>query len=66
MPVDVTSHLIPVFLGLVGLLVLGAGLFVAAALGALTPARVGEQTRRGGLTGRGPLRHTTRALRSVG
>jgi hypothetical protein len=66
MPLDVTNHLVPVFLGLVGLLAVSAGLFVAAALGALRPAATPGPTRRGGLTGRGPLRHTTRALRSIG
>ena len=63
MTLDVTSHLVPVVWGLLALVLVSAGLFVAAALGALRPAR---PTRRSSLTGRGPLRHTTRAVRSIG
>lgn len=65
MTLDVTSQLLPVFWGLVALVLVSAALFVASALGLLRAIRPLAPTRRGGLTGRGALRHTTRAVRSI-
>ncbi len=65
MMLDVTSLLMPLFWGLVGLALVSAGLFVASAWGLLSRAPAVGSTRRGGLTGRGALRHTTRAVRSI-
>jgi len=66
MALDVTSQLLPVFWGLVALILVSAALFVASALGLLRPTRPLAPTRRSGLTGQGGLRHTTRAVRSIG
>jgi hypothetical protein len=66
MTLDVTSQLMPVFYGLVALVLVSTGLLVASALGLCRRARPGVVTRRGGLTGQGSLRHTTRAVRSIG
>lgn len=65
MTLDVTGQLMPFFWGVVALMLLSTGLFVASALGLLRPARRLAATRRNGLTGRGALRHTTRAVRSI-
>jgi len=65
MTLDVTSQLLPVFWGLLALVLVSTGLFVASALGLLRCARPLGPTGRSGLTGRGVLRHTTRAVRSI-
>jgi len=66
MTLDVTTHLVPVFWGLVAFVLVSTALFVAAALGAWERRRQRESTQRGGLTGPTVLRHTTRAVRSIG
>ena len=65
MTLDVTGQLMPVFWGLVALVLISTALFVASALGVLRAARPVVATRRSGLTGRAALRHTTRAVRSI-
>jgi len=65
MTLDVTNQLHPVFWGLLSLVLVSAALFVASALGLIREVRAVAATRRSGLTGRGALRHTTRALRSI-
>ena len=65
MTLDVTNQLHPVFWGLLSLVLVSAALFVASALGLIREVRAVAATRRSDLTGRGALRHTTRALRSI-
>jgi hypothetical protein len=65
MTLDVTSQLMPVFYGLVALVLVSTVLLVASALGLFRRVRTAVATRCGSLTGRGSLRHTTRAVRSI-